>query len=68
MEEIMSLCDHFILSSSTYSWWGAWLCNNKNKIVIAPNRWFNNTIAYGRPMSEQEKDLIPESWVRINFS
>jgi|LakMenE18May11ns_1017448.scaffolds.fasta_scaffold9943584_2 hypothetical protein len=39
---LMSLCDHNILSNSSYSWWGSWLNENLNKKVIVPNRWYNN--------------------------
>lgn len=38
---LMSLCDHNIISNSSYSWWGSWLNENLNKKIIAPNRWFN---------------------------
>lgn len=55
----MSLCDHFIISASTFSWWAAWLSCNENKIVIVPDKWFKHL------PSEQECDLFPESWVRI---
>lgn len=37
---LMSLCDNFVISNSSFSWWGAYLSRNKNKMVIAPETWF----------------------------
>lgn len=54
---LMSLCDHNIIANSSFSWWGAWLNNNKNKKVVSPKRWFSNQIS--------TIDLIPENWIAI---
>jgi hypothetical protein len=54
---LMSLCKHNIIANSSFSWWGAWLNNYKEKIVIAPNRWFR--------IDMDESDLIPQNWLRL---
>lgn len=39
--QLMSCCKHAIVSNSTYGWWGAYLNDSQNRVVIIPNIWFN---------------------------
>ncbi|OGM91147.1 hypothetical protein A2999_01225 [Candidatus Wolfebacteria bacterium RIFCSPLOWO2_01_FULL_38_11] len=55
---LMSKCKHNIIANSSFSWWGAWLNQNPQKIVIAPKQWFKDS-------SIKTDDLIPDSWQRI---
>lgn len=55
---LMSLCKHNIIANSSFSWWGAWLNQNSDKIVIAPEKWFNTS-------SIDAKDLVPENWIKL---
>lgn len=54
---LMSMCKHHIIANSTFSWWGAWLNDHVNKVVIAPSRWY----ADGRNVDE----LFPPHWLRV---
>lgn len=55
---LMSLCKHNIIANSSFSWWGAWLNNNPDKIVFAPNKWFTEKA------HSSSKDIIPDSWIK----
>lgn len=55
---LMSLCKHNIIANSSFSWWGAWLNNNKEKVVIAPKRWFSW-------WKLNCKDIIPPEWITL---
>ena len=58
--QLMSCAKHNIIANSTYSWWGAWLNPNPNKIVIGPTKFFN-------PINKffSSSDIMCEDWVRI---
>jgi hypothetical protein len=54
---LMSLCKHNIIANSTFSWWGAWLNKNSDKIVVCPSRFLKN---------DTFTDVYPNSWTKIS--
>jgi hypothetical protein len=58
---LMSLCQHAIIANSAFSWWSAWLGDEKNdRIVIAPQQWFKDP-----DMQSRSRDIVPERWQKI---
>lgn len=55
---LASSCKHHIIPNSSFAWWGAWLNQNPNKIVIAPKDWVLGN-------SDEYANITPESWLRI---
>jgi hypothetical protein len=52
---LMACCKHNIIANSSFSWWGAWLNQNQNKIVVAPKEWYAKAAAYN-------PDMVPNDW------
>lgn len=55
---LMSQCRHHIIANSSFSWWGAWLGQYPDKLVLSPQKWFNEK-------SFNTKDLIPSTWQQL---
>lgn len=56
---LMTLCDHFIIANSTFSWWGAWLSGHPSKTVIAPGLEIRKGVS-----SWGFEGLLPEQWIK----
>ena len=54
---LMCKCKYFIVGSTSFHWWSAWLCDDENKIIVRPKDKDLNLSC--------NEDFWPESWVNI---
>lgn len=54
---LLSQGSKYVISNSTFGWWGAALSNATSKIVISPLPWFQSL--------EEPRGLIPKEWHRL---
>ncbi|MDB2389810.1 alpha-1,2-fucosyltransferase [Alphaproteobacteria bacterium] len=59
---LMCSCNHFIISNSTFSWWGAWLGSSIHKQIYAPNIF----VPKENGGTWNVEELIPEGWILID--
>lgn len=57
--QLMTKCEHFINSASTFSWMGAWLSRNENKRVIVPKQWLMS-----QSSNQWTEEIVPKEWER----
>lgn len=55
--QLLKYCKHNIITNSSFGWWGAWLNQNPNKIVVRPNIWI-----HGLPT----QDVCPKEWISLD--
>lgn len=56
---LMYHCKHFVISNSTFSWWGSYLSRNKKKVIVAPSVWARESDRMsGAPMEIYRNDMV----------
>lgn len=55
---LQSLCDYHVLANSSYSWWGAFLSNNRTPIY--PSHWFGYLLPH-----VDASLMFPSTWIQV---
>ena len=56
---LMTKCNHFAVIPSAFNWWGAWLSNSGNKLILRPKT------NYFKYLEIKNKDYWPDEWISL---
>ena len=56
---LMTKCKHYAVIPSAFNWWGTWLSNGNNKLVVKPKA------DYFEHLQVKNKDYWPLKWNEI---
>ena len=59
---LITHCDNFVMSCSTFSWWGAWL-SKKDGDVFVPDRWWGR-----KYYKKNESDIRLPKWNSVSVT
>ena len=54
--KLLSLCNHQVISNSSFSWWAAWLGKTTDQVVVYPRFWFAN---------QTNLESMPAGWISM---
>ncbi len=54
---LMKRCKHAVVAKSSFSWWGAWLGDAAERVVIAPSFWYQG--------QQNSYDILPDRWLKL---
>lgn len=54
---LISHCDHVVVPNSSFSWWGAWLGETNDSLIVVPAREYRDESGTG--------SAYPERWIRV---
>ena len=57
---LLTQCNHFIVTATTFNWWGAWLSERNDKIILRPSDKFFNDFYLNN------QNFWPLDWSTIN--
>lgn len=62
---LISQCKHNINANSTFSWWGSYLNNSTERIIIIPEKWYKDNNAIAQESNYDSSNNYSKNWITM---